>query len=850
MSKKPTYKELEQKVKELEKAYDELEWQMEGRTGELMAINKQLHQEIIERQEVQEQLALFHQFVEASREGMGWADLDGCVRYINSTLCNMFGETKPEDSYGRPVLEYYSEETQRRLQEEIFPIVLREGTWTGELVIHSSTGSLIPTTNSLIVLRDAEGNPSSFANVLTDLTERKQAEDELRKHRDHLEEIVAERTSSMKQSNQKLQQEITERKKAEEALQDSEKLYRLLADNVSDVIWVRDMNLNLTYISPSVKDQQGYTVEEAMNRTPEEIWSPDSLKFIGEVLTEELEIEKQEKKDLARSRTLEVEVKCKDGSTIWTEAKMSFLRDKDSHPTGIIGVTRDISERKQIEEALRESESKFRNLFDLSPQAVALTEIKSGRLVDINNKFCELTKYHKEEIIGLSTTEAGFYLEADRSKFLKELQASGEVSGLDMKFKAKDHSILQAIMFARIIQIEGKSFILTIFHDITEQKRLEAQLQQAQKIEAIGTLAGGIAHDFNNLLMGIQGRTSLMLNDINLSHPHLEHLKGVEDYIKSATDLTRQLLGFAMGGKYEVKPADLNELVTRSSELFGRTKKEISIHKKIQEGLRTVEVDQGQIEQVLLNLYVNAWQSMPGGGELYLETENVLLGDRFVKPYELEPGKYVKISITDTGVGMDKATLERVFEPFFTTKEMGRGTGLGLASAYGIIKNHGGIIIVSSEKGKGATFNIYLPASEREVFKEKELSEDILKGAETILLVDDEKMILDVGKELLKKLGYKVLVAKGGKAAVELYEANNEEIDMVILDMIMPHMGGGDTYDLMKTINPNIKILLSSGYSIDGQATEIMKRGCNGFIQKPFDMKGLSQKIREIFDKK
>lgn len=694
------------------------------------------------------------------------------------------------------------------------------------------------------------GNPSSFANVLTDLTERKQAEDELRRHRDHLEEIVAERTSSLKQSNQKLQQEITERKKAEEALQDSEKLYRLLADNVSDVIWVRDMNLNLTYISPSVKDQQGYTVEEAMNRTPEEIWSPDSLKFIGEVLTEELEIEKQEKKDLARSRTLEVEVKCKDGSTIWSEAKMSFLRDKDSHPTGIIGVTRDISERKQIEEALRESEYKFRNLFDLSPQAVALTEIKSGRLVDINNKFCELTKYPKEEIIGLSTTEAGFYLEADRIKFLKELQASGEVNGLDMKFKAKDHSILQAIMFARIIQIEGEAFILTIFHDITEQKRLEAQLQQAQKIEAIGTLAGGIAHDFNNLLMGIQGRTSLMLNDINLSHPHLEHLKGVEDYIKSATDLTRQLLGFAMGGKYEVKPADLNELVTKSSELFGRTQKEISIHKKIQEGLRTVEVDQGQIEQVLLNLYVNAWQSMPGGGELYLETENVLLGDRFVKPYELEPGKYVKISITDTGVGMDKATLERVFEPFFTTKEMGRGTGLGLASAYGIIKNHGGIIIVSSEKGKGATFNIYLPASEREVFKEKELSEDILKGAETILLVDDEKMILDVGKELLKKLGYKVLVAKGGKAAVELYESNNEEIDMVILDMIMPHMGGGDTYDLMKTINPNIKILLSSGYSIDGQATEIMKRGCNGFIQKPFDMKGLSQKIREIFDKK
>jgi CheY-like chemotaxis protein len=312
--------------------------------------------------------------------------------------------------------------------------------------------------------------------------------------------------------------------------------------------------------------------------------------------------------------------------------------------------------------------------------------------------------------------------------------------------------------------------------------------------------------------------------------------------------LTNQLLAFARGGKYEVKPTDLNEIVRKSSEMFGRTKKEIGIYVKLQEGVWSVEADQSQIEQVMLNLYVNAWQSMPGGGELYLETENVVLNVEKVKPWDLEPGRYVKVSIADTGAGMDQATQDRVFDPFFTTKEMGRGTGLGLASAYGIIKNHDGLIRVSSEKGKGATFDIYLPASEKKVVKKKKLDKELLKGDETILLVDDEDMIIEIGKELLKKIGYKVLIATTGKSAVELYRTNKEEIDMIILDMIMPGMGGGETFDQLYKINPKIKVLLSSGYSINGQATEIIKRGCRGFIQKPFSIRDLSQKLREIID--
>jgi signal transduction histidine kinase len=247
-----------------------------------------------------------------------------------------------------------------------------------------------------------------------------------------------------------------------------------------------------------------------------------------------------------------------------------------------------------------------------------------------------------------------------------------------------------------------------------EKEKLQAQLQQARKMEAIGTLAGGIAHDFNNLLMGIQGRTSLLLADIRSDHPHFEHLTEIENYVGRAAELTRQLLGFARGGKYQVLPTDLNELVENSCQMFGRTKKEITIEKKFEKDVWTVEVDRSQIDQVLLNIYVNAGQAMPTGGTLFIQTENTRLDKKFVKPYNSSPGDYIKISIKDTGVGMDADTLKMVFDPFFTTKEKERGTGLGLASAYGIVKNHDGIITAQSEKGQGATFNIYLPASGKE----------------------------------------------------------------------------------------------------------------------------------------
>ena len=393
-----------------------------------------------------------------------------------------------------------------------------------------------------------------------------------------------------------------------------------------------------------------------------------------------------------------------------------------------------------------------------------------------------------------------------------------------------------------------------VIQDITGQKkaarekqRLEFELMQAQKMEAIGTLAGGVAHDFNNILMGIQGYVSLLLFGLHENNPHFAKLKKIEAQVQSAANLTRQLLGFARGGKYEVKLTNLNELLEKSSDVFGRTKKEVAISTRFEENLWLVLVDRGQVEQVLLNMYINSWQAMPQGGDLYLETKNVILNDDAVALYGVKAGPYVKISITDTGSGMDEATRNRIFEPFFTTKEQGKGTGLGLASAYGIIKNHGGFIDVQSDMGKGSTFCIYLPATEEIEAADEVVSEkSIYRGRETILVVDDEPVNVIVMKELLESLGYHVLCAGSGQEAMSIYMVKKGLIDLVILDMVMPGMGGGATFDALRAINSDVKIILSSGYSVDGVARTILDRGCNGFIQKPFLLAELSRKIREI----
>ncbi len=518
--------------------------------------------------------------------------------------------------------------------------------------------------------------------------------------------------------------------------------------------------------------------------------------------------------------------------------------------------------KHRMERRLRESEKRFRRLFENSPDAMFIADPETGEILDANPAASELLVRPHAEIVGLHQSKLypPRMFEEAMTEFANLVHASWKnrkTHPVESVVLRADGSEVCVEVLAQIVEINGKPVFHSSFRDISQRKqaeedkkKLEVQLNLAQKMEAIGTLAGGIAHDFNNLLMGIQGNASLVLHTMDSTHPHYERLHAIEQLVESGAKLTAQLLGYASKGRYEVKTIDLNRLVEGIANTFGRTKKEITIHVEPAEDLFAIDADQGQIEQVLLNFFVNAADAMPGGGELTLKTMNATPEDMKGRLYEPKSGQYVLLTVTDTGIGMDKETQKRIFDPFFTTKEMGQGTGMGLASAYGIVKGHGGYIDVESEQGRGTTFRVYLPAATQTIPKIVEESLRPIEGTGTILLVDDEELILDVSTNLLEHLGYTVFAAKGGKEAVDIFKAHKNEIDIVILDMIMPDMGGAETFDRMKAIDPNVKVLLSSGYSIAGQAREILNRGCDGFIQKPFNLAKLSRKISEILDKR
>ncbi len=638
--------------------------------------------------------------------------------------------------------------------------------------------------------------------------------------------------------------DITENKRMENALRQSEQYLRWITGNMKDLLFHIDREGVIKYRLPVYGGILGYSGEEVLGKSAFHFIHPDDHGLAMDAFREML---------VKGQGRAEIRLRHYDGYYLWMELLGNVLDGEDADRSGVLIVCRDITDRKRMEEELRKSEEKYRTILETIEDGYFESDL-AGNMIFFNPATHRTLGYPPDELKGINYR--GLMDEATVGKvkqIYENVYRSGNAVNLfEYEVIRKDGTkVFVETSVSLIKDVDDKPVgFRSVGRDITESKKLETQFLQAQKMEAIGTLAGGIAHDFNNLLMGIQGHTSLMLFDLKPDHPHYVKLKIIEDQVRSGAELTRQLLGFARRGKYEVKPSDLNVILEKTSDMFGRTKREITIHRKLQEDVWTTEVDRGQIEQVLLNLYVNAWQAMPGGGELYLETRNVTIDENLDKHYAVKPGKYVKISVTDTGVGMDEKTKERIFEPFFTTKEMGRGTGLGLASAYGIIKGHGGFINVYSEKGQGTTFGIYLPASEKDVLSEKPPVREILKGRETILLVDDEDMIVNVSKEILETLGYRVIVAGNGEAAIEMYKAKKDEIDLVILDMIMPGMGGGEAFGVLKKIDPQIKVILSSGYSIDGRPAKMLELGCRAFIQKPFSMIDLSQKIRTVLDMK
>jgi len=675
------------------------------------------------------------------------------------------------------------------------------------------------------------------------------------KKRYQLELIDNQRTlheseNRYREAFEQLNAEMKVRRRIEDALQESEKSYRALVENMQALIcrFLPDGTLsfvNSAYCQYFRKAREDLIGKNFFLFIPEK--EQDRVRLHFESLTQEKPVISYEHQVLAP-----------DGTLRWQHWTDHAIFDNNGIVQQYQSIGLDITESKKTELALRESEERFRELAELMPETIFEMDLEAN-LTFVNRNAYNYFGYTPTDFKkGLSGFDMIIPEDHDRSKENMAKLLNGERTGIN-EYTAlrKDGTTFPVMIHSAPIFQDGKpdgfrGFIIDISDRKKaeeERRKLEIQFQRAQRFEALGTLAGGIAHDFNNLLMNIQGNTSLMLFEIESTHPFFESLKKIEKQVKSGARLTRQMLGYARKGKFNVKAVDLNRIVNESADTFARTRKEITIHREFEEDLFPIEADEGQIEQVLLNLYVNAADAMPGGGSLFLKTKNETHVNIKSNHYSPAPGNYVQLTVTDSGIGMDNQTLERIFDPFFSTKDMGHGTGLGLASVYGIVKSHDGYIDVESKKDRGTTFTIFLPASEKDVQDTTDTAAKLIRGSGTLLIVDDEEMVLNVGVNMLEKLGYTVLEARNGTQAVALFDAHKSEIKMVILDIIMPDMGGGEVYEKIKAMNPDVKVLLSSGYSVDGQAIDLLERGCDGFMQKPFTMEELSAKVTQILKK-
>jgi PAS domain S-box-containing protein len=700
-------------------------------------------------------------------------------------------------------------------------------------------------------IRDRDGRVTRITGIAEDITERKSVEDLLRKNNQYLSALHETAVGLIRRHDiDELLQDIIERAAR---LAGTEHGYIYLYDSAAEEFVIRfGIGALEKAIDVRVKPGEGLAGRVWSSRQPMAV--ADYNQWSGRISNSVFDRMKAVVGIPLKSDDRVIGViglgRCEDDNPFGQEeisvlsrfAELAAIAFDNAQLYSKLG--QELSERRRVEESLRMYEkivSTAKDLMALIGRDFVFQAVSDSYLKAHCRTRADITGRTVAELIGPERFEQNF------RRRLEQCLSGEEVTfRIWFDFEGMGKRYMEVTCYPYEDERQQVSGIVIVSRDITENRQLQEQLLQSQKMEAIGTLAGGIAHDFNNLMMGIQGRTSMMLLDIDKNHPHHEQLKGIEEHIRSASNLTRQLLGFARGGKYEVKPLDLNGVIKEKNRMFGRMQKEIAIQEKLQPALRAVEVDQSQIEQVLLNLYINAWQAMPERGTLSVQTENVRVTATEAESYGVKPGPYVKLSVSDTGVGMDAGTKARIFEPFFTTKEISRGTGLGLASVYGIVQNHGGFITVISDEGHGTTFHLFLPASDKPAATPKEPATALSTGNGTVLLVDDEEIIITVGAQMLQRLGYNVLTASGGKQAVEVYKDHGDRIDLVILDVVMPDMGGRETFEMLRAVNPMVKVLLSSGYSIDGKAGSLLKRGCKGFLQKPFDLHALSNKLRQI----
>jgi two-component system, cell cycle sensor histidine kinase and response regulator CckA len=645
--------------------------------------------------------------------------------------------------------------------------------------------------------------------------------------------------------------DITERKKAEEALRESEEKFRsafaaspdsVNINRLEDGLYV-DINQGFTRLT-------GFTREDVIGKTSFEIgiWHDpaDRQKLVRGV------------REKGFYENLEAQFRCKDGTLV--TALMSAAIISIHNEPHIINITRDITELKEAGQSLRESEERFYKAFMSNPAPLVIAEIDTGRFIDVNDSWVQMIGYGKEEQIGRTSTELGIWINPDdRLLFIQKLESLGHFKDERVEFRNKAGGIVYALWSAELITLAGKQVILGMLHDESERKanekerlRLQAQLTQAQKMESVGRLAGGVAHDYNNMLSVIVGFTEMAMDKMQPDDPLHADLAEILKAARRSIDITRQLLAFARKQTIAPKVVDLNTIVESMLRMLGRLIGEnIDLAWMPGKQLWAVKIDPAQIDQILANLCVNARDAIEGVGKVTIETGNITFDDAYCEVHAgFLPGEFVLLAISDNGRGMDEETLGNIFEPFFTTKGVAEGTGLGLATVYGIVKQNNGYINVYSEPANGTTFRIYLPrhvGEQHHMIAATKIPTPVGRG-ETVLLVEDEPSIMRMAKMMLKRLGYQVLAVGSPRQALNLAEQHAGAIDLLITDVVMPEMSGRNLANQIHDLYPRIKTLFMSGYTANVIAHNgVLDEGVN-FIQKPFSLHDLGIKVRLVLD--
>jgi len=757
-----------------------------------------------------------------------------------------------------------------------------------------------------------------------------------------------------------------EYKQAEVGLKESEERFRLISENVTDLIAVVDLEGRRVYNSPSYKEILG---------DPEALHGTDSFNEIHPDDRDKIKATFEETVRTGVGQRAEYRFLLRDGSVRFIESQGSVIRDRQGRPANVVVVSRDITERRQAEAKLKEGEEKFRKAFMTGADAFYIATFDEGLIIEVNNCFQELFGFTSEEIIGKTSIQLGIYADpVDRARMVSEVKSRGSVRNLEIRARRKGGEIFPLLMSASLLQMGGKQLILGVLRDITERKRAEAenvrlvtaieqsaeavmitsadgaieyvnpaftgitgysraevvgqnprmlksdkhepafyqqlwatilkgeiwhgeilnrrkdgtlrteemyidpvrsgrgeithfiatkldvterkhleeQFRQAQKMEGVGRLAGGVAHDFNNLLTIINGYGELMLGRFESNDPMRGYLVEIMNAGNRAASLTRQLLAFSRQQVLAPRVLDLNLLVADVEKMLRRLIGEDIDLVMVQEpALGQVKADPGQLEQILMNLAINARDAMPEGGKLVIETANVELDDAYSRSHALvSPGRYVMLAVSDTGIGMDAGTQAHIFEPFFTTKEKDKGTGLGLATVYGIVKQSSGHIWVYSEPGRGTAFKIYLPRFEEveESVHAPEARGHSVPGTETILLVEDEEAVRSLAVRVLQDLGYQLLESTSPEDALEIAERHKEPIDLLLTDVVMPRMSGRKVAEHLALMRPGMKVLCMSGYTDDAIVRHGVLEAGVAFLQKPFTPAALARKVREVLD--